>query len=137
MHYLNPIEFLKTIYYGDRYCTAFVVDEINKIIEIHINLISRIRNKSGHWNYYSDEDIENGILVITNVKEVCMDKSGLMPNDQIYDIYAKQVDEKNYEFTIETSYIDEDARTHDLFIKVIGQGVYITDPTNLEIKILS
>lgn len=131
---MNAIDFLKTVYFGDRYCTKLSLDSTNNQVELHINQISRIRDKSGEWNYYLDEDIENGVLVFTGIKEVFLDKSGLMPNDQIYDVHAN---EQNgiYEFVIETSHVDVSALTHDLTIRIIGEGVYLLDPTKPDVRI--
>lgn len=135
MIYLNPVQFLKTVYFGDRFCTELVIDSNNNRVELHVNQVSRIRDTSGEWNYYSDEDVENGAIVITGVQKITFDESGLFPNDQIYDVYAIQISEGIYEFVIETSYVDEKALTHDLTFKIIGEGVYIFDPTRPNIKI--
>ena len=48
---MNAIDFLKTVYFGDRYCTKLLLDSTNNKVELHINQISRIRDKSGEWNY--------------------------------------------------------------------------------------
>lgn len=133
---LGPIEFLKTIYLGERLCTKLVLDNMNNQIEIHLNLISRIRDSSGEWNYYSDEDVEDGIIVLTGVTEIHLDPSGLLPNDQIYDIYVKQDDEQGFEFTIEASHVTKDAVTHDLTIVIKGEGIHIIDPKNPHVKIV-
>lgn len=136
MRILNPASFLKTIYFGDRFCTKIIIDSFNNQVEIHVNLISRIRDKSGLWNFYSDEDIENGALVITGVKEVHLDKSGLVPNDQIYDINVNSLDQNNYEFVVETSHVDMNATANDLIIKVVGEGAYLLDPAKPNSKIV-
>ena len=131
---MNAIDFLKTLYFGDRYCTKLLLDSANNKVELHVNQVSRIRDKSGEWNYYTDEDIENGILVFTDIKKVFLDESGLLPNDQIYDVYANEHDGV-YEFVIETSYVDASALTHDLTIRIIGEGVYLLDPTKPDVRI--
>jgi len=133
---LNVEEFLKTIYLGDRYCTKIVLDGSNNNVEIHVNQISRIRDDAGQWNLYYDEDIVNGVIVITNVEKIAFDESGLMPNDQLYDIYAEKLDNNSYEFVIEASNIDEDANSKDVMIKIIGGGIYISDPKRLNVRIV-
>lgn len=132
---MSPIEFLKSIYLGDRYCESLDIDHEKKEVKIKVNRISRIRDKSGIWEYYYDEDIEEGVIVIYGVNNVVLDESGLLPNDQIYDIYAIEINNGIYEFTIETSYVDEEAITTDLIFKFIGKGVYLVDPSNPNIKI--
>lgn len=132
---MNAIDFLKTIYFGDRFCTKLVIDNLNAQFELHINQISRIRDKSGLWNFYTDEDIKNGILVIERIKKIFFDTSGFIPNDQIYDVYANEIDRDTYEFIIETSHIDEKAQTHNVTIKVLGQAVCLIDPKKPNVKI--
>ncbi len=132
---MNPVEFLKTIYLGDRFCIKTVVDGFNNQFEFHVNQISRIRDASGEWNYYTDEDIENGTIVITDVKKVIFDGSGLIPNDQIYDVYANKIDDTVYEFTFETSHVDEKAMTHDITIRVVGESAYLLDPAKPDNRI--
>lgn len=132
---MNPIEFLKTIYFGDRYCTKLVTDSKKKQVELHVNTISRIRDKSGEWNCYFDEDIDNGAVVITGVKKMTFDESGLLPNDQIYDVYASEIGEGIYEFSIETSHVDEKGLTTDLIFRVMGESVYLLDPKQPNIMI--
>jgi hypothetical protein len=133
--FMDVTNFLKTIYLGDRFCTKMVLDGLNNQFELHINQISRIRDVSGEWNFYTDEDIKNGIIVIAGVKKIIFDESGLLPNDQVYDIYANKIDDTTYQFIIETSHIDEKTQTHDLIIKVLGEGGYLIDPTRSDIKI--
>ena len=50
---MDAIEFLHSIYLGDRGITGFEVNSRNKCVKIHIDLISRIRSKDGNWNFYS------------------------------------------------------------------------------------
>src|SRR3972149_9108993 len=131
---MDTINFLKTIYFGDRFCTRIVIDGLNNHLELHVNCISRIRDVSGKWNFHTNEDIENGILIISGVKKINFDDSGLIPNDQIYDVYADRINDNLYEFTIETSRVDEKAQTHDLIIKILGETAYLLDPTNSGVK---
>ena len=131
---MNPIDFLKTIYLGDRYCTKFYISLEDKKVEIHVNNVSRIRSESGIWNYYSDEDIKNGIIVISEVESVREDSSGLKPNDQIYEIIAKEENDK-YHFLIECCHVDKDIITHDLQFEIVANDIYLVDPTDLTQKI--
>lgn len=134
---MKPIDFLKTIYLGDRYCWKLVANSVKKEVEIYINLISRVRDESGEWNYYSDEDIENGAIVFANVNQLFLDKSGLMPNDEIYNIKAIETTNGLYEFTIEASNVNKDVETTDLIIQIIAESVYLLDPLNPDVKIVN
>ena len=75
--------FLNSIYLGDRFCEG--IDIKDRQIRLQINCISRVRDGSGEWNYYSDEDIEHGCLVFDEVVDFGWD-NGLCINDEIYDI---------------------------------------------------
>jgi len=136
---MNTIDFLKTLYFGDRYCVDFNIDSKNKEVRIIVNCISRIRSESGEWDYYCDKDVEMGTVVIYGVNEIILDKTGLMPNDAIYDIYAIKIENELYKFIIEVSYANEEAEITDLTFTVIGEGVYLLDPSNSNsnIKIIS
>ena len=58
---MKPMEFLKTVYLGDRCCTGISWDPRTKEIRLFINKISRVRDPSGNWEYYTDEDIDDRI----------------------------------------------------------------------------
>ena len=126
---INAVEFLKTIYLGDRYCTKMIFDGINNVVEVHINCISRVRDVSGYWNYYNDENIENGVIVISGIQKIVYDKNGLIPNDEI-SIQAQPTNNGNYEFLLEACYVDKEAQSHDVTISVFAEDVYLIDPTN-------
>ena len=74
---MNPIEFLKTLYFGDRFCTKIVIDGCNNKFEFHVDAISRTRDATGQWNYYFDEDVENGIVVVSDIKKCILIVLGL------------------------------------------------------------
>jgi hypothetical protein len=54
---MKPEEFVKTIYLGDRACKKIVIDGWDELLKIQVNEISRIRDVSGQWNYYNDENM--------------------------------------------------------------------------------
>lgn len=60
-------KFVETIYLGDRYCILEIYDEKNKQYQINMNCISRIRSNDGEWNFYTNEDIESGIISFKGV----------------------------------------------------------------------
>ena len=53
---MTPIEFVKTIYLGDRGCESVLVDALNNTVKLKIDCISRVRSPTGFWSYYNDED---------------------------------------------------------------------------------
>lgn len=49
---MNPIDFIKTLYFGDRGLTKILLDLCENKRELHIDCISRVRDKSGEWKFY-------------------------------------------------------------------------------------
>ncbi|WP_053366486.1 DUF6258 family protein [Bacillus sp. FJAT-27245] len=92
---MNPIELLKNLYFGDRWCEKIVINNKDRTLELHVDRISRLRPGTEQWDYYTEEDIPHGIVLFTGVKEIIFNPSGMVPNDEIYDVYAKWVDEEN------------------------------------------
>ena len=131
---MNPIELLKTIYYQDAWCTKIIVNNKDEDVGIYLSGISRIRDPDGIWRFYNDEDIENVGLILSGVKETVFDNSGLVPNDEIYDIYATKLDDKYYEFIMNTSYIYEKIYK-EITVKIIFQDIYLIDPKHPNIQI--
>ena len=72
----DPLKFLKTIYLGDRGVTGISMDSVRKTVKIHIDCISRVRGEN--WNYYTDEDLENGAIVFTGCKKFFFDTNGIL-----------------------------------------------------------
>lgn len=83
---MTPREFIKTIYYGDRACKALLIDTWQSIVKLQVNSLSRIRSITGEWDYYSDEDIDDGYIVFTGVDSIELLNAGHMPNDLINSI---------------------------------------------------
>jgi hypothetical protein len=98
---MNPAEFLRTIYLGDRACTGIVVASWQDEVKVRVDLISRVRGPT--WNYYNDENLEGGAIVFEKVTKLVWDASGRLPNDEIRDIRAVVCDagESRDKFEIE------------------------------------
>jgi hypothetical protein len=73
---MHPRELLKTIYLGDRFCQRIAIDCSERRLEIEVNVISRVRSTSGNWDYYTAEDIVDGVLVFTGLKSVRFEPPG-------------------------------------------------------------
>ena len=84
---MNPNEIINTIYFGDRYCTRIVIDNINSNFELHLNSVYVMSNEEileGRVKFSPICDIENGAIVITQVERTIFDETGLALNDEIY-----------------------------------------------------
>lgn len=131
---MNPKDFLKTVYFGDRFCKELQIDNVNNEFRLKIDAISRIRSADGLWHYYFDEDIKDGYVVLTNVRKFFF-VTGLIPNDEIYDIDANEITNNIYEFCIKACNIDENGDSTDIEVKIIAENVYLFDPKKPDEKI--
>jgi hypothetical protein len=125
---MHPKDLLKTVYFGDRWCTKIVIDNMKVQFELHINQIGRVRDFSEKWNYYNDENINNGIIVIERIESVCFDEADKWPNDAIYDISVNDQGEGKYEYIIDAAYVNGLAEQTNVKIKIIGGLIFLIDP---------
>lgn len=106
---MNIEQFMKTVYLGDRYIKEIIIDAEKSELKIKANMISRIRSEDGNWNYYNEENIEDGYLVFSGLKTFSFEPQGIIPNDEICD-YEINVDQKGF-FNVRFdlgAYVDRD-----------------------------
>lgn len=141
---MEPKEFLKTIYLGDRACKSILIDSWGERVLIQVNEISRIRSTSGKWEYYNKENIVDGFLVFTGVDSIKFSPQGVIPNDLINSLKVEPVgikinEEKRiekYKFEISISSGDKyKIGYHDVLIEIIADGIHLEDPARPGVKI--
>lgn len=139
MNRLNPPEFLRTIYVGDRACRAILIDSWKAQVALEVDLISRIRSPSGNWEHYSNEDIPRGRIVFSGVETIQFNPSGPLPNDLINEISVKpagtNAGNERWAFEISISSLASDGSNTEIIVHLIGNGVHLEDPRQPGIQI--
>jgi hypothetical protein len=88
---MTPIELLQSIYLGDRVIVGIFIGTYERVAKIQIDCISRIRSADGLWNFYTAEDIEDGLLVFSQVYSLRIEPAGSLPCDYVVDFGVCEV----------------------------------------------
>lgn len=132
---MTPDELIQTIYLGDRGCKGIDIDFWEHKIKLKIDCISRVRSPSGHWEYYNDENIEDGYIVFSGVESYKIDPMGAFADDFIYGLTIKNIendsfDNKLYTFVFEVGYLAdaEAVISKTMEIEIIAKDLWLEDP---------
>lgn len=120
-------KFLSSIYLGDRFCENIVIKDGK--IAFKINCISRVKEGTKEWNYYSKEDIEHGYLVFDGVVDYNLCSENLL-NDEIYEIKIVNKTNEIYTFIVYGCHVSADAVSTDIEMQIRAKEVYIFNPQN-------
>ncbi|MFZ6781191.1 DUF6258 family protein [Undibacterium sp. Ji83W] len=132
---MTPIEFYRTIYIGDRWCKEVMIDGVAREIKLKIDLISRVRG--AQWDYYADEDLPDGFIVLENVDRFEFSPQGLIPNDWIDFISVSEVAEEGcYKFDFSLgACTSETAAPTEVTLTVFAKKLCLADATGHKIRI--
>lgn len=134
---MNPEQFLKSVYLGDRACKAILIDSWRKRVSIQIDSISRLRPGAKTWDFYTDADIADGWLVFREVRGIYCEPQGLLPNDFIEIVSVKVVDSSAWLFELSIGSVDEHGNSTEVRVRIEASGVHLEDPAKPEIEIRS
>lgn len=139
---MDAKSFVNTIYLGDRFCKKIVIDGYEEKVKIQVNMISRIRSSSGNWEFYNDENIEDGYIVFSDVESINFEPQGRLPDGEIEISNVeilKSEDETNqkvmYLFEISSVSYDKSGDSVNVIIKIVASEVYLIDPAKPDEKI--
>lgn len=93
-------------------------------ISFQINCISRLKEGTKEWNYYSEEDIEHGYLVFDGVVDFSS-SSELPLNDEIYEIEITEKINGTYNFIVSGCNVSDDAISTDIILQIRAKKTII------------
>ena len=101
-------------------------------------MISRIRSASGKWEYYNDENIEDGLIVFTGVRSISLEPQGFIPNDEIEfeNVESVKGNDEEYLFNLSAESCDQQGKYTEVKIKIIATGIQLEDPSSKSIEII-
>jgi hypothetical protein len=130
---MTPDKLIRSIYFGDRSIKSILLDGPGSKVSIQIDCISRIRDPSGNWNFYTAEDIPNGLLVFTGVDSIKFSPPGPIPNDAVYSLSADTVPSGYlgaavFRFELLAGAVDRAAHSQEILIEILAQALHLEDP---------
>lgn len=131
---MDPDRFLKSIYLGDRACRSMLVDFWSGELKVQVDCISRVRSET--WDYYNDENLDDGFIVFEGVHKFSLDPEGLLPNDCILGFTVKPSDipECSYLFELRMAR-GEAGRFSEITLAVFCNGVALEPSGSTGVRI--
>lgn len=128
---MEPNDFINTLYLGDRGCKKITIDGWNEIVKIQVTTISRVRGED--WNYYKDEDIEDGYIVFSSVEAIHFEPSNYIPNDTINYLSVEKVEDRDtFIFTFSAYSANKEGECVEVITTITAKQIYLEDSLQRE-----
>lgn len=94
---------------------------------MQVTCISRVRTAT--WDYYTAEDLQDGLVVFEGVKSIAFEPSGVVPNDSINDIRAEPLsgDQSKYLVTMSVDAVDATGSHTEVQIRIHADSMALED----------
>jgi hypothetical protein len=130
---MEPEQLLKTVYLGDRACKSILIDGWSERVVLTVDVISRIRSTTGQWDFYADEDVENGMIVFSQVQSMEFDPPGYIPHDFIsfLSVRGSEMDPEGnriYLFVASIGGSRSQMDSREVTLRIKAGGVHLEDP---------
>jgi hypothetical protein len=124
-----PSAFVKTIYLGDRACKSITIEGWTNRVVIQVDEMSRVRDESGNWNFYNEENIIDGRLVFSDVRSVLFDPSGPIPNDYISRLEVEPLLGGYYQFAFSAASVDQSSKSTEVLVTIVAKHLHLENPS--------
>jgi hypothetical protein len=134
---MDPLRLQRTIYLGDRAVKQVILDGWEKKVKIQIDTISRVRSPDGQWQFYTDEDIEDGFLVCGDVKTCTIEPPGAIPDDYVASFALTPSSEwpDSVVMELRTAGPTPSGKRGEIVIRVVAGTFYLEDPKRPGVRI--
>ena len=131
---MTPVEFMRTVYLGDRGCKSILIDGAASETKIQINVISRVRSET--WDFYSAEDLIDGRLVFEGVSSVSFEPPGPVPNGliDVLSVECPSEDSSDFRFVFVTESVDQTGEATRVVIEILARSVALEDAKGRRIR---
>ncbi|HQY57227.1 MAG TPA: DUF6258 family protein [Nitrospira sp.] len=126
---MTPIDFARSVYLGDRACKAINIDCWNSRVRVQVDCISRIRDESGQWNFYTKEDITDGYLVFDGIRSVELHNEGHIPNDTINSFLVTEASADSIAIEMSIGAVSESVPYFETILRLTCRSIHIEDPS--------
>ena len=126
---MNPTEFARTIYLGDRACKAIIIDGWNSCVRLQVDCISRVRDMTGNWNFYTEEDVSDGFIVFEGVRVIELRNAGHVPNDSINSFVVTEECEDSVAIEMSINSVNDSTPYFETILRLTCRSIHIEDPS--------